>query len=282
MSKYSKQIKQDILKDIVLKETECDEKLAEIRTLLGLPQSENVSGSEGGGVVTEETAVAAQDLRSESISRILEGFKGREAQLAKQLLIEIEKSSVIDWDDATLELILNNNKNYPSSNIRLLIEKLLYTSSPTLPNSFVSWIDALCSIKLPITYFRDSDSLNVRDAVLKIRQEESVVPEGNEAVVAGRKRDREPEDETELEETFVKRPRLSEEEKNSRKRSRVEEDESELATETVAKKSKISEENSESEINLTEPDPQQTGPRRSKRVQLKKKLGSTWRAFDKV
>ena len=52
---YSSHIKHNVLKNLVQKEVPCEEKLDEIRKLLGLkpldtePQSENQGGEEGGG-----------------------------------------------------------------------------------------------------------------------------------------------------------------------------------------------------------------------------------------
>ena len=46
MSNVSKHIKQESLKNIVLKDVECEQKLAEIKELLGLPVSEDTPNLE--------------------------------------------------------------------------------------------------------------------------------------------------------------------------------------------------------------------------------------------
>ena len=74
MSNVSKHIKQESLKNIVLKDVECEQKLAEIKELLGLPVSEDTPNLENEG--NEESNVS-DDQRIQSRSRILEGLKGK-------------------------------------------------------------------------------------------------------------------------------------------------------------------------------------------------------------
>ena len=254
MSNVSKHIKQESLKNIVLKDVECEQKLAEIKELLGLPVSEDTPNLENEG--NEESNVS-DDQRIQSRSRILEGLKGKELKLANQLLIEIEKSTFIDWDDDTLELLIDN-KLIAHSNIKLLTAKLVHESSPQIPLGFVSYVDGLLRLKLPLNFFRDSDAIQTREALIVIR---------------GRKEGEEEDN-----------PQNYEDPPRERKRVRSE-SEGETANEDfLAKKRKVDDptnENEVTDVNVTAPDDMRS-ERRSPRLKLKPKLDYSWQKFNKL
>ena len=259
MSKATKHIKQESLKNIILTDKDCLEKLSEIKELLGLPQSEETDigvdeGREGSG---DSTTVI--DPRVESRSRILDGLKGKEAKLGRQLLIEIEKSGFIDWNDASLELIIDN-ETLPHTNIRLLTTKLIHENSPQVPTGFVSYIEALLRLKLPISFFRDSDSLETRDALIRINDRRQDVAGG--PVVNN-----------------VERP--PENRKRLRSDSETEEAVDELSTPKRARLNDGDKESLEA-IDVSGADPENDGRRRSKRLKMKNKISSSWKKFDKI
>ena len=244
MSRVSKHIKQESLKNIVLEDLDCEEKLNKIKELLGLPISEineaNEETNETSAVVDEQA-----NSRIESRSRILQGLKGKELKLAQQLLTEIEKSTFLDWNDDTLELSVDG-EYVAHSNIHLLTTKLVHDSSPQIPLGFVTYIDGLLRLKIPLSYFRDSDAIQTREALIKIKSDKSLV----EADRGNLKRQRS----------------LSETEEGNieNKKQRVEEEEIDSNV---------------SDLNLTAPTAGDT-QRRSPRLQMKKKLNSTWKRFD--
>ena len=180
MSKFSSHIKQESLRNIVLQESDCDTKLNQIRDLVGLPPiSEEEKESEAQAV--EENVNTVVDLKAESINRILEGLDGKELNLARNLLVDLEKAG-LDWDPQSLELKVNGNP-IEHSNLSLLVKKLVRASSPTLPIALVSFIDQIIKFKIPLTYIRDSDSQNIREALLKIKSnstDNKVVSQGAE------------------------------------------------------------------------------------------------------
>ena len=246
MSRVSKHIKQESLKNIVLTDLDCEEKLNKIKELLGLPTSEGVERETDDSRNDEETTNES-DLRVQSRSRILEGLKGKELKLAQQLLTEIEKSTFLDWNDDSLELSIDGNL-VPHSNIRLLTTKLVHESSPQIPLGFVMYIDGLLRLKLPLSYFRDSDAIQTREALLKIKGEIPLT----EAVSERQKRQR---SESEVEDNLEGEP---------------------------SKRAKIDERNDAEgrtlDENLDVPD---TGEirRKSPRLEMKKKLNASWKKF---
>ena len=214
---YSSHIKHNTLKELVLKDVPCEEKLTEIRKLLGMPQVENedssresVQETDGSGVgevngqqisrVEEEEV----DDRKKSIDRIVEGLKGKNIKLAQIILREIEKSASLRWNYDSLEIVIDSEPVL-HSNIKLLLEKLLEQRSPTFPLGLHKFINALISIKLPQIYFRGSDAKNIREFLLGIEGKKVVTdvkePENS------RKREREVESEEESQENSVKRIR---------------------------------------------------------------------------
>ena len=187
-----------------MKDVPCEEKLTEIRKLLGMPQVENEDSSkepvqerEGSGVgevdgqqISRVEEVEVDD-RKKSIDRILEGFKGKSIKLAQIILREIEKSASLRWNYDNLEIVIDSEPVL-HSNIKLLLEKILEQESPTFPLGLHRFINALISIKLPQVYFRGSDAKNIREFLLNIKGN-SVVNEPG----ASRKREREGEEEDE-------------------------------------------------------------------------------------
>ena len=175
MSKYSAHIKQESLRNIVLQEADCDTKLNQIRNLIGLPPSieepEKQVEKE-----PEQEAEKSLDLKSDSVKSILDGLEGKELATGRSL-VNYMRQVDINWDPSTLELIVSG-KSIPHSNLSLLVKKVVHQSSPVIPVGLVTYLNELLLKKVPITYIRDSDSLNIREALLTIlkRQESIGVP----------------------------------------------------------------------------------------------------------
>ena len=300
------------MKNLVLKDVPCEEKLAEIRKLLGMPQIESedlnseseVSNSESTkqGEGTERAADGQElsrieeesevDDRKKSIERILEGFKGKTIKLAQIILREIEKSASLRWNYDSLEIVIDSEPVL-HSNIKLLLEKILEQRSPTFPLGLHKFINALIGIKLPQVYFRGSDAKNIREFLLNI-QGNSVVNEPGES----RKREREGEEEDEAQ--IIKRIRREVNEPEASpsegetgiKRQRSESGDSERGvkrsrSDSFGEEGGTSEEAGPSEEPKAKKKRQKrvfefTGdpPRRSGRKKLKAEIGRAWSALD--
>ena len=185
MSKFSSHIKQESLRNIVLQESDCDTKLNQIRDLVGLPPMT----SEEKESEQQEISEPVVDLKAESIKKILDGLEGKDLNLAKNLLVELEKAG-LDWDTQSLELKVDG-QTVAHSNLGLLIKKLVRASSPTLPIALVYFIDKIIKYKIPLSYIRDSDSQNIREALLKIseRGQGGSIPEVTDNSDQGEKAD---------------------------------------------------------------------------------------------
>lgn len=179
MATYSKHIKQIHLKQLVEQNKDCDSILTDIRQLVGLPpktpdndNNEETTPKEVADLEApppEEQILKEKDSKTESIERILEGLSGKEEKLARQLLNEIEKSPLVSWDPLSLELI-RNGKPVSNTSMSLFVSKIVKRMSNAIPYGFLYFIDSLISAKVPISYFKDSDSLNFREALLKIEK----------------------------------------------------------------------------------------------------------------
>ena len=166
---YTSHIKAAHLKDLLLKEHgTCEEKLDEINKLLGLPQLSQTSSEQSESITTNEQSTSEQvDERQKSIDEILKDVKGKDWKLAKGLLRRIEFSDLISWNYETLEIIVEQ-KTILHSNIKLLIEKVVRLASPCLPVALLPFILALTKKPIPLNFFQDSDSLSIREGLLKI------------------------------------------------------------------------------------------------------------------
>lgn len=198
----------------------------------------------------------------------MEGLKGRQVNLAKQLLQDIEKSELVSWDFTTMELIVDG-KAIAHSHIKLLVHKLVIASSPILPLGLVTFVDALLRIRAPLTLIRDSDCLNIRDALLKIRGKTSTLAE-TETPVAETTATESSSTDTGAAESSSGVDTSAAEISTSRKRGREaeEEEEDEEDGNIFSKRIKINEGQSS--------DPAEQ-PRRSSR--LKKNLSNDWQTF---
>ena len=185
MSKFSRHIKQEALRSIILQDSPCETRMAEIRNLVGLPQvSEETNGVQPVAVqpdaiqpVAAEPDAAQVDaaqgdqpnsVYNDSINRILDGLSGKELTTGRALISEIEKSQNIKWDENSLELIVNDKK-VPYSNLNLLLSKVVQSTSPTMPLGLVTFINALLINRIPLAYMRDADTQNIRQALLQIK-----------------------------------------------------------------------------------------------------------------
>ena len=228
------------------------------------------------------------DERQKSINRILEGFKGKYIKFCRQILLEIEKSASLSWNYQTLELIIND-QTILHSNIQLLLIKLLEQQSPTLPFGLYKFVQALIDIQLPRVYFKGSDVQNIRSFLLKLSEKNIVKNQGNNGEPSGSgtqivgDQGGEPKKSVAKEKiNFLKRKRNvddeeveeDEEEEGNRKRARGEE-EPDLGG--------VGNQNTSENIRTAGSRKRQGDaefydeePRRSKRVQLKRSLGTVW------
>ena len=251
----TKHIKQDSLKKIVENDDKgCDEKLDEIRELLGIPKKldneENLQKDDE--ITTTNSVPEDNDPKEESRIKILEGLTGKDLKLAKNLLIEIEKVPNIDWDPLTLELSVNS-VIIPHSSIRLMIVKTVKNNTyPTLPYAFVNWVQALVTAKIPLQYFRDADSLNFRQALILIAERST---------------------------TAASESTTPPEEFENRKRAREEDEDDDNIEDTESPKRKKLSEGAETSLNLGEAVPL-TEKRRSNRLRLKKSLKDSWKSIE--
>ena len=285
------------MKALVQKEgVECEEKLEEIRKLLGLrPLESETSGdqetndvtnehdgeqntAESGNEVSVREAPVELSARERSIKRILDEFEGKYKKFAKQILLEIEKSSSLSWDYESLELIIDSQKVL-HSNIQLLLSKLLEQRSPTLPHGLHKFVSALINIKLPKVYFKGSDVKNIRAFLIETnsgnivekqpetslkRKREDLDEIGRRREVPGKEREEESDEEEEI----------------GGKRQRTEEPEQELEVSTSSGEKKEPEierkkRKREDDLDFEE------APRKSKRIQLKKDVGRHWNGIYK-
>jgi len=276
MSKSSAHIKQESLRNIVLQDGDCESKLSKIRDLIGLPpisdslnQSEKFEDSEEPekdlGSVTE----VENDLKSDSIKRILDGLEGRELNIARNLINELQIAQ-ISWHANTLELIVNE-KAISHSNLGLLVRKVVHQSSPSLPLGLVTFINELVLKKVPINYIRDSDSLNIREAILMLSAKPDSDDQNGKSIEEskGLKRRREDEgSEVDFQE--------------DRKKQKVDDDipseENEVTSEREARQEEVREEQPRRKRKFMR---EEVPTRASKRIRLKKSLQDSWSEIGK-
>ena len=296
---YSSHIKANVLKALVQKEgVECEEKLEEIRKLLGLRPLESESSgdqetndvtnehdgeentAESGNEVSVREAPVELSARERSIKRILDEFEGKYKKFANQILLEIEKSSSLSWDYESLELIIDSQKVL-HSNIQLLLSKLLEQRSPTLPHGLHKFIDALINIKLPKVYFKGSDVKNIRAFLIETNSGNIVEKQPETSL----KRKREDLEETERRRAELGKERVEEsdeEEEIGGKRQRTEEAEPEVEVGVSTSSGEKKESEVERKKRKREDDLDfEEAPRKSKRIQLKKDVGKHWNGIYK-
>ena len=273
MAKFSRHIKQDSIRSIILQDTPCESKLGEIQELVGLPPAtENTNDGVGqndeeGSAGQVEDTNESSSLRDDSIKRILEGLTGRELSIGRNLLQEIEKTPGISWDETSLELILNG-QNISFSNMNLLVNKVVQSSSLSLPIGLVSFLNSLVMNKFPLSYIRDADSKNIRQALVEINgktgsTESAPVVDANEGSNIQSVDNLEAEKEVES---------------SKRKREEDSDFENEITEEQLTKKQKISDESKNTgEEQIVDP------RRRSSRIKLKlkKEYEKNWRELNK-
>ena len=296
---YSSHIKANVLKALVQKEgVECEEKLEEIRKLLGLRPLESESSgdqetndvtnehdgeentAESGNEVSVREAPVELSARERSIKRILDEFEGKYKKFANQILLEIEKSSSLSWDYESLELIIDSQKVL-HSNIQLLLSKLLEQRSPTLPHGLHKFINALINIKLPKEYFKGSDVKNIRAFLIETNSGNIVEKQPETSL----KRKREDLEETERRRAELGKERVEEsdeEEEIGGKRQRTEEAEPEVEVGVSTSSGEKKESEVERKKRKREDDLDfEEAPRKSKRIQLKKDVGKHWNGIYK-
>jgi len=217
------------------------------------------------GSVTE----VENDLKSDSIKRILDGLEGRELNIARNLINELQIAQ-ISWHANTLELIVNE-KAISHSNLGLLVRKVVHQSSPSLPLGLVTFINELVLKKVPINYIRDSDSLNIREAILMLSAKPDSDDQNGKSIEEskGLKRRREDEgSEVDFQE--------------DRKKQKVDDDipseENEVTSEREARQEEVREEQPRRKRKFMR---EEVPTRASKRIRLKKSLQDSWSEIGK-
>lgn len=273
---YQSLIKANHLKDLVQKDAPCKEILNSIERLLGLPESnkeepqntesgepqqslseensENLAESNETGAVEQDEDVVS---RAESVEKILDGLVGRERKLAESLLSRVEENERLNFDLKSHEIIIDNER-LMHSNIRALILKCIKVRAPVLPTYLLEFISVLVDAKCPLNLFQDSDVINIRRGVLKLKKQKEIEKEVEKEAASpldgkeGGKRVRE-EDEGDVEEEENLRPPKVQklEEKKGKKRKLIED----TADEVIPVK-------------------------RSSRLQLKQTLKNQWREIE--
>ena len=155
---YTRHIKAPVLKEILLEDKTCEEKLNRLKDLVGIPSE----------VPVPENNLQNTDERALSKEKILANLSVSGRKLANQLFDYIQASDFISWNPETFELVLDG-KDIEYSNIENLIRKVVQTLSPIQPIAFVLFIDALLKLKVPQTLFRDGDAINTRAQLLLIK-----------------------------------------------------------------------------------------------------------------
>ena len=155
---YTRHIKAPVLKEILLEDKTCEEKLNRLKDLVGIPSE----------VPVPENNLQNTDERALSKEKILADLTASSRKLANELLDYIQASDFISWNPQTFELVLDG-KDIEYSNIENLIKKVVQTLSPNQPIAFVLFIDALLKLKVPQNLFRDGDAVNTRAQLLTIK-----------------------------------------------------------------------------------------------------------------
>lgn len=162
-------VKGSHLKELLLQDGPCEEKLEKIHALLGIPYER--TGADGGtetGPFEPEPANAETE-RDASIARIVDGLQNTELRLANEILTAIEQSSLLSWDNESLEIKIRGEA-VAHTNLGELIKKIVRLQTPILPYGLALFIYNLLEIKCPISVYRDGDSINLRKNLILIRK----------------------------------------------------------------------------------------------------------------
>ena len=172
------------LKEVLLQDSHCEEKLEKIHALLGLPY-ERAGVAEGNPenepAENEPEPESAQSKRDTSIARIVDGFQNTELRLANAILTAIEQSSLLSWENESLEIKIRGEA-VAHTNLAELIKKIVHMQTPVLPYGLALFIHNLNEIKCPNYVYRDGDSINLRKNLILIRQNyrnNDIVADGN-------------------------------------------------------------------------------------------------------
>ncbi len=286
-----KAFKGNHLRELLLKDGSCEEKLEKIHEYMGIPYQPTTSNVEQGvdneatpneaalkeidSNETNETNEAenVQSARDISITKIVSGLQGVELRLANLLLTAIEQSSILSWDTESLELKIRG-ENVAHSNITSLIQKTVRLKHPTLPYGLALFIFHLLEIKCPIRFIKDADCLNIRKNLILIKENiaanESVAHEGSEAEAATAESEIEAQNTGNVIEV-----------QNEPSRGDVE-NIIEPAVETKQSKRKRKSELETENIGSIESDGNEQNLRRSKRLRLKPGIEYGWNSLSKT
>ena len=173
---FSEYVKVPKLKEILNGNGECEEKIERINLLLdnsdGLKKEEGSSsiGTGGGGLkLVEPTLGGVGSVGNDGYEKVLEGLSGVERKTGFSILESIEKNMNIDWDRESFEIKVDTEK-IQFSDIRILLKKIVMTAGLTQPVALVMFIESLIKMKVPLSWFRSADSIQIRENLLKINR----------------------------------------------------------------------------------------------------------------
>lgn len=273
---YQSLIKANHLKRLIQKDAPCSEILNSIERLLGLPESnkeesqtnetdepqqslseDNNANSEIDSGSTESEPADEKNLREESVTKILDGLVGRERKLAESLLSRVEESERLNFDLKTHEIIIDSER-LPHSDIRALILKCIRVRAPEIPVYLLEFISVLVDSKCPLNLFQDSDVINIRRGVIKLKKQK------------------------EVETNFEKEedPPVNSEESNKRAREVEEEEEKEEENLHPSKVQRLEEKRGQKRKFVADGEEEVVPVKRSSRLQLKQGLRDKWKVIE--
>ena len=181
-------------------ELDCETKLETIRSLIG----ESTPLLDGKGSSLE--VVPPSNITSGKFDVILKEISGvNEKKIAKSLLQEIEKSTLISWSPESLEVSIGGTP-IKYSNIVYLVKRVVSSFPASFPLGIVLFCDALMRIKAPLTLIKNGDVKEIIENLVKINEfrkgkgggdgqrDETLELEENKESPASLKRSRENED----------------------------------------------------------------------------------------
>ena len=157
-------IKRPQLQRIIDSDEPCETKLQNLRSYLERDPSSSTSNL----TVTSPATQPAVEEHANNFEKVLKEINGSsEKKQALSLLHEIGKSSYLSFNSDTLEFILNG-ETIKFTNVAYLIEKIVTSSASTLPIGLTLFIEGLLHEKIPFSYYKGGDSINIRDNLIKI------------------------------------------------------------------------------------------------------------------
>ena len=182
---YNEFVKAPKIRSILDQETDCEDKIEMIKSLIDESKVNNVEEGGGGNgdlranlPISSSAESAKPEILNNTQKReiVLKQMSGSERKNASALLDIIEKSNEISWDHNSYEVIINKEP-IKFSDIRLLLKFVTTVSGLSHPVASVLFCNSLLSLKVPIAYFRSADSRQIRSNLQVIRNAEQQIKE---------------------------------------------------------------------------------------------------------